>query len=65
MDIINIYNAYIDLKQKTGEDYILFCNPIDFERELHIFKDVEIKQDKRCAAGTTYIMRKKDVLDEI
>ena len=65
MDVTNIYNAYMELRRKTGEEYVLFCNPSDFERELHILKNVEIKQDRRCQVGTTYIMQKKDVLDEI
>ena len=65
MDVINIYNSYMELKQKTGEECVLFCNPSDFERELHILKNVEIKQDRRCPVGTTYIMQKKDVKNEI
>lgn len=60
----NIANEYKELMKRAVGEYVVICNPVDYENGLKQFKLTEIVQDPRVPVGTTYIMNKKDMEDD-
>ena len=59
----DVIAAYNQLARLSNDEYVLLCNPAVAEELKSENLDLNICQDPRVPLETTYLMKKKDLMD--
>jgi len=59
----NVIAAYNQLARMSSDEYVILCNPAVAEELENADLDLDVRQDPRVPLETTYLMKKKDLMD--